>query len=178
MALPTVRLARKTVELYPDLQVSDEVDAAEDAVEEARKAVEPADDAPAKPLASKARSAAKTALADAEAALKDVQERAKGSVLEVVIDQMPRKQWREFQTAHPMREGDAVDALFAINWDAFVGAYLEQMSPQVRWQASGEPVEVIPSEWPAWVGTLGDPEYQKLGFAIGELNARKSQRPF
>jgi len=178
MALPTVKLARKTVELYPDLQVSDEVDAAEDALDEARKAVEPPEDAPAQALASKARSAAKKALADAEAALEAVRERAKGSVLEVVIDQMPKKEWREFQTAHPMREGDAVDAMFAVNWDDLVGAYLYQKPPQVRWLASGEPVEVAPSEWPEWVGTLGDPEYQKLGFAIGELNARKAQRPF
>lgn len=178
MALPTVKLARKTVELYPDLQVSDEVDAALDAIEAAREAEKKEAEARPDTLASKARTAAKKALSEAEKAHAEVEERAKSSVLEVVIDQMPRKQWREFQTAHPMREGDAVDALFAINWDAFVGAYLEQMPPQVRWQASGDPVEVIPSEWPAWVGTLGDPEYQKLGFAIGELNARKSQRPF
>ena len=178
MALPTVKLARKTVELYPDMQVSDEVDTALDAVEEARKAVEPPGDAPAQPIASKSRSAAKKALADAETTLKEVQERAKSSVLEVIIDQMPKKEWREFETAHPPREGDKVDETYTINWDAFVGAYLEQKPPQVRWQASGEPVEVIPSEWPAWIETIGDPEYTKLAFAIVGLNRKAAARPF
>lgn len=178
MALPTVKLARKTVELYPDMQVSDEVDAALDAVEEAKKAAAQEADAPSRQLASKALSAANKAVTAAEKALAEIQERAKSSVLEVVIDQMPKKSWREFEAAYPPREDDKIDELYTINWDAFLGAYLEQKPPQVRWQQSGEPVEVIPSEWPAWVETISDPEYQKLCFAILNLNRQKAARPF
>jgi hypothetical protein len=178
MALPTVKLARKTVELYPDMQVSDEVEAALDALEEAKKAVQAETDSPQRTLASKALSAANKALKEAEKAGEDIEARAKSSVLEVVMDQMPKKAWREFETAHPPREGDKVDELYTINWDTFVGAYLEKMSPQVRWQESGEPVEVIPSEWPAWVETISDPEYQKLATAILALNRQKAARPF
>lgn len=178
MALPTVKLARKTVELYPDMQVSDEVEAALDALDAARKASDTEAGATGRTLASKALSAATKALAAAEKAHAEVEERAKSSVLEVVIDQMPKKAWREFETAHPPREGDKVDEMYSINWDAFVGAYLELVSPQVRWQQSGEPVEVIPSEWAAWVETISDPEYQKLAFAILNLNRQKAARPF
>lgn len=178
MALPTVKLARKTVELYPDMQVSDEVDAALDAVEEAKKTAAQEAEAPGRQLASKALSAANKAVTAAEKALAEIQERAKSSVLEVIIDQMPKKAWREFETAHPPREGDKVDEVYTLNWDEFVGAYLEQKPPQVRWQASGEPVEVIPSEWPTWVETISDPEYQKLAFAILNLNRQKAARPF
>lgn len=178
MALPTVKLGRKTVELYPDMQVSDEVEAALDALDAAKKALQEATEAPGRTMNSKSMSAAKKAVAEAETVVTGVEERAKASVLEVVIDQMPKKEWREFQAAHPAREGDAVDGLFAVNWDEFIGAYLEQKAPQVRWQASGEPVEVAPSEWPAWVETISDPEYQKLGFAIGGLNQKQATRPF
>lgn len=178
MALPTVKLARKTVELYPDMQVSDEVETAKDALEEARQAAATEGDAPGRTLASKALAAATKAVTTAEKSLAEVQDRAKSSVLEVVMDQMPKKQWREFQAAHTQREGDKIDADWSINWDSFVGAYLEKMSPQVRWQASGEAVEVIPSEWMAWVETISDPEYQKLAFAILELNRRVAARPF
>lgn len=178
MALPTVKLARKTVELYPDMQVSDEVETALDALDEARKAAETEGGATGRTLASKALSAAAKAVTAAEKAHAEVEERAKGSVLEVVIDQMPKKAWREFETSQAPREGDKVDEVWTINWDAFVGAYLEQQPPQVRWQQSGEPVEVIPSEWPAWVETISDPEYQKLGFAILNLNRQKAARPF
>lgn len=178
MALPTVKLARKTVELYPDMQVSDEVDAALDAVEEAKKAAAQEADAPGRQLASKALSAANKAVSAAEKALAEIQERAKSSVLEVIIDQMPKKAWREFETAYPPREGDKVDELYTVNWDVFLGAYLEQRPPQVRWQQSGEPVEVVPSEWPAWVETIGDPEYTKLAVAILGLNRQKAARPF
>lgn len=178
MALPTVKLARKTVELYPDMQVSDEVDAALDAVEEAKKAAAQEAEAPGRQLASKALSAAHKAVTAAEKALAEIQERAKSSVLEVVIDQMAKKTWREFQAAHPPREGDKIDNDYNINWDSFVGAYLEQVPPPVRWQQSAEPVEVIPSEWAAWVETISDPEYQKLAFAILELNRRVAVRPF
>lgn len=178
MALPTVKLARKTVELYPDMQVSDEVDSALDAVEEAKKAAAQEADAPSRQLASKALSAANKAVTAAEKALAEIQERAKSSVLEVAMDQMPKKTWREFLAAHPPREGDKIDADYGVNWDSFVGAYLEATAPQVRWQASTEPVEVIPSEWAAWVETISDPEYQKLAFAILELNRRVAVRPF
>jgi hypothetical protein len=178
MALPTVKLARKTVELYPDMQVSDEVEAALDALETARKASETEAGATGRTLASKALSAATKALAAAEKAHAEIEERAKSSVLEVAIDQMPKKAWREFQAAHPPREGDKIDNDYNINWDAFVGAYLEQVPPPVRWQQSAEPVEVIPSEWAAWVETISDPEYQKLAFAILELNRRVAVRPF
>lgn len=178
MALPTVKLARKTVELYPDLQVSSEVDAALDALEAARKASETESGAPGRTLASKALAAATKAVAAAERAHAEVEERAKSSVLEIVIDQMPKKSWREFEAAYPPREDDKIDELYTINWDAFLGAYLEQKPPQVRWQQSGEPVEVIPSEWPAWVETISDPEYQKLCFAILNLNRQKAARPF
>lgn len=178
MALPTVKLGRKTVELYPDMQVSDDVEAALDALEEARKAEKAATEAPARTLASKSLSAAQKALKDAEKAHAAIEGLAKSSVLEVVIDQMPKKEWREFLTAHPPREGDSIDESYSINWDEFVGAYLTQKAPQVRWQASGEPVEVIPTEWPAWVETIADPEYQKLGFAILGLNRALSTRPF
>ena len=178
MALPTVKLARKTVELYPDMQVSDEVDAALDALDAAKKAAVQEAEAPGRQLASKALTAANKAVTTAEKTLAEVQERAKVSVLEVVMDQMPKKEWREFQTAHAPREGDKVDADWTINWDAFVGAYLAKMSPQVRWQQSGDPVEVIPSEWATWVETISDPEYQKLAFAILELNRKVATRPF
>lgn len=177
MALPTVKLARKTVELYPDMQVADEVEAAKDALDEARRTLQAETDA-ARTMNSKAVAVARKAVTEAEKALGEIESSAKGSVLEVVVDQMPKKAWREFQASHPMRDGDAVDQVFAVNWDEFVGAYLEQTSPQVRWKASGEPVEVIPSEWPAWVEQISDPEYQKLGFAIGQLNNRQADRPF
>ena len=178
MALPTVKLARKTVELYPDMQVSDEVDAALDALDAAKKAVQSETDAKGNTLASRALTAAKKAVTEAESALADVQSRAKSSVLEVVIDQLPKKEWREFEAAHPPREDDKTDATYGINWDTFVGAYLAQVKPEVRWQASTEPVEVIPSEWLAWVETIADPEYQKLGFAILGLNRTLAARPF
>lgn len=178
MALPTVKLGRKVVELYPDMQVSDEVEAALDALDEAKKAEAEQSEKPSPTVASPARSAAKKAVTAAQKAVDEVTERAKASVLEVVIDQMPKKEWREFQTAHPAREDKPADSLFAVNWDEFVGAYLEQKPPQVRWQASTEPVEVLPAEWPAWVETISDPEYQKLAFAIGGLNQKPTSRPF
>lgn len=178
MALPTVKLARKTVELYPDMQVSDEVETALDALDAAKKAAATESEAPGRTLASKALTATTKAVTAAEKAHAEVQERAKSSVLEVVMDQMPKKMWREFQAAHPPRDGDKIDADWGINWDTFAGAYLEATKPQVRWQASGDPVEVIPSEWAAWVETISDPEYQKLAFAILELNRRVPTRPF
>lgn len=178
MALPTVKLARKTVELYPDMQVSDEVEAAKDVLDAARATAQEEAETPRRTVASKALTAANKAVTEAEKTLTEVEARAKSSVLEVIIDQMPKKAWREFQASHPVREDKGVDTLFAVDWDAFVGAYLEQVPPQVRWQESGEPVEVIPSEWPAWVETISDPEYQKLGFAIGYLNSKPTTRPF
>jgi hypothetical protein len=183
MALPTVKLARKTVELYPDMQVSDEVEAALDALDAARKALQQETDSPSRTLASKAMTAAKKAVSEAEKVAEEVEARAKASVLEIVIHQMPKKLWREFQAEHPARDDKPLDTFFAVNWDEFVGAYLATVAPdlgpvEVRWQASGEPVEVIPNEWPAWVETISDPEYQKLAFAIGGLNSKPSSRPF
>jgi len=178
MALPTVKLARKTVELYPDLQVSDEREAALDALDAANKALQTEGAATGRTLASTALTAANKAIKAAERALAEVEARGKSTVLEVIIDQMPKKGWREFEATQAPREGDKVDEVWTINWDAFVGAYLEQMPPQVRWQESGEPVEVIPSEWPAWLETISDPEYQKLAFAILNLNRQKAARPF
>lgn len=178
MALPTVKLARKTVELYPDMQVSDEVDAALDAVEEAKKAAAQEAEAPGRQLASKALTAANKAVTTAEKALAEIQDRAKSSVLEVIIEQMPKKTWGEFLTSNPPREGDKIDVEYGVNWDSFVGAYLAQTPPQVRWQQSGEPVEVVPSEWPTWLETVGDPEYQKLAFVILGLNRKLATRPF
>lgn len=178
MALPTVKLARKTVELYPDMQVSAEREAALDALEEAQKAATAEAEGPTGTLASKSRTTLNKAVKDAEAALKTVEERAKGSVLEVVIDQMSKKAWNEFEAAHPAREGSKIDEVYTINWDDAVGAYLAETSPEVRWLASGEPVEVIPSEWAAWVETISDPEYTKLALSILDLNRRKVARPF
>jgi hypothetical protein len=178
MALPTVKLARKTVELYPDMQVSDEVDAALDAVEEAKKTAAQEADALGRQLASKALTAANKAVTAAETALAEVQARAKSSVIEVIIDQMSKKDWSEFEATHPPREGIKADEDFTINWPVFVGAYLEQTPPQVRHRESGEPVEVIPSEWPGWVETVSDPEYQKLALTILQLNRRVVTRPF
>lgn len=178
MALPTVKLARKTVELYPDLQVSDEVETALDALDAAKKTLATESETPGRTLASKALAAAQKAVEHAEKAVDEAKARAAGSVLEVTISQMPKKQWREFEVAHPAREGDKVDETFSLNWDDFVGAYLAQTAPEVRWQESGEPVEVIPEEWAAWLETVADPEYQKLGFAITGLNRRQAARPF
>ena len=178
MTLPTVKLARKTVELYQDQQVSGDVEAAKEALDEAKRAAQTETDNPGRTIASKALAAANKAVAAAEKTLADVKEQALATVLEVVIDQVPKKAWGEFLAAHPPREGDETDNAFTINWDTFVGAYLGQFPPQVRWQASGEPVEVIPAEWPGWLETIGDPEYQKLAFAILELNRRKATRPF
>jgi hypothetical protein len=178
MALPTVKLARKTVELYPDMQVSAEIEEALDALDDAKKAEAAEAEKPSPTLASTARTAAKDAVTKAQELVDEVTARAKSSVLEVEIDQMPKKAWREFQASHPAREDKPIDSFFAVNWDEFVGAYLEQVPPRVRWQESGEPVEVIPSEWPAWVETISDPEYQKLGFAIGGLNSKPAARPF
>lgn len=179
MPLPTVKLARQTVELYPDMQVADEIAAAERALEQALDAEKAETEKPGQTVASRARSAAKKAAEAAKAELDETRERAKSSVLEVVIDQMPKKGWREFEAVHPPREGDKTDEQWTIQWDEFVGAYLSQTSPTVRWQGSGEVLEVAADEWPAWVETVADPEYQKLGFAILALNRSKgAARPF
>lgn len=163
MALPIVKLAQRSVAIYPDEQVSAEVESAAAAVDAAKAA--------SKTENSKAVTAA-------ERALREVTSAASATVIEVIIEKMNTKAWNEFEVKHPPRSGDQVDKNYRINWDTFVASYLAERVTDVRYRDSGERVDVDRSEWAPWVATLGDPEYQKLGLAILELNRALADHPF
>jgi hypothetical protein len=102
---------------------------------------------------------------DVDALLEDV--RAKideqkaviaSGVVRVVIKGLTRGEFRRLLTAHPPREGDALDAQLGYNSDTFGDALISACIVRTE-NLDGEPV---PNDWAAWADDMTNGQWEEF----------------
>ncbi|GMA26201.1 hypothetical protein GCM10025864_39600 [Luteimicrobium album] len=175
MVLP-IKRARSTFTFYPDMSVAQEIDRLEEAVAVAMQALETEKDKP-QTLASKTVAQAQKKVDAARKAYDDACAAANSGALKLTLEALAQKRWAEAEEAHPAREGDDDDAVYAVNFDTFLGEVLPDSVIEVQ-DGAGERVAVSPDEWRQAVDEISNGQYRALLLSILALNRSAKQNPF
>lgn len=181
----TVKRARRVVNLVTDMSLVAEHDQAKERF---------ASLAAHKPLV--AMEVPDSEMSAAATMVSDLEQRMAQSRLAFTLEAVPRKQFAEFQAAHPPREGKADDEAAGLNLDD-VDPLIAECILSVRQERDGryryiredelpaidEPEWVSdderfdPTEWPMLADSMGDGQWLDFVQAMLEVN-RGSQAPF
>jgi hypothetical protein len=109
-------------------------------------------------LDENARDAIGVALLDIKDRIEEQKAIIASGVVRVVIKGLTRGEFRRLLTAHPPREGDALDAQLGYNSDTFGDALISACIVRTE-NLDGDPV---PNDWPAWADEMTNGQWEEF----------------
>lgn len=110
--------------------------------------------------------------------IRDLETQMREHTVVFTLAALPRKEWTEFEAAHPKRPGNDLDETFNVNMDTFVDAVMAASITSVVSKGTGEPVDFTGADWAEESEGLTDGQWSDFALKVITLNRGVKTVPF